>query len=89
MIYVPVFFLTMLFILIVYDGINAVAMRNDILLKEDRIRFHNLIIKASHTHYHLNIDSFHYVVFNQSEDHDERIKMLNDMDTLITVYADR
>ena len=79
----------MLFTLIVYDGINAINMRHDIQLKEDRISFHNLIIKAGHTHYHLNIDSFHYVVFMQPHDHDERLKMLSDMDTLITVYAER
>lgn len=88
-IYIPVFFLAMLFALIVYDGISAYNMRNDLLLKEDRIHFHNIVIKASHTHYHLNIDSFHYVLFVQPHDHEERQKMLDDIDTAIIVFADR
>ena len=88
-VYVPFFFLALLLGLIVYDVINAVNMRKDLLLKEDRIRFHSIVISAAHTHYHLNIDSFHYVVFMQPHDHEERKKMLDDMDTLITVFAAR
>ncbi|QEC67231.1 hypothetical protein FRZ67_07955 [Panacibacter ginsenosidivorans] len=88
-IYIPIFFLAMLLALIVYDGINAINMRNDMLLKEDRIHFHSIVVKAGHTHYHFNIDSFHYVVFVQPHDHEERSKMLDDMDTTILVFAER
>ena len=89
MMYVPLFFIAMLLALIVYDGIDAINTRNDLLLKEDRIHFHNIVIKAGHTHYQLNIDSFHYVVFTQPHDHVERMKMLDDIDTAIIVFADR
>jgi hypothetical protein len=88
-VYVPIFFLALLLSLIVYDGYHAMNMRKDLLLKEDRIRFHDIVIKAGHTHYPLNIDSFHYVVFMQAHSHDERLKMLDDMDTIISVFADR
>ena len=79
----------MLLALIVYDGISAINMRNDLLLKEDRIHFHDIVIKAGHTHYRLNIDSFHYVLFTQPHDHEERMKMLDDVDTAIIVFADQ
>ena len=88
-IYIPIFFLAMLLALIVYDGISAINMRNDLLLKEDRIHFHNIVIKAGHTHYHLNIDSLHYVVFTQPHDHEERLQILDSIDTAIIVFADR
>jgi len=88
-IYVPIFFLALLLALIVYDSYYAMNMRKDLLLKEDRIRFHDIVIKAGHSHYPLNIDSFHYVVFMQSHRHEERLKMFENMDTLISVFADR
>jgi hypothetical protein len=86
---IPIFFLLMLVALVIYDSVSAVRMKNDILLKEDRIHFHDIIIKAGHTNYPLNIDSFHYVIFIQPNDHKGRAKMLGQMDSIILVFADR
>lgn len=85
---IPIFFLLMLVALIVYDGVSAMRMKNDILLKEDRIHFHDIVVKAGHTNYPLNVDSFHYVVFINPHDHKNRAKMLEQMDSLILAFAD-
>ncbi|CAN5757066.1 hypothetical protein BH10BAC2_BH10BAC2_07630 [soil metagenome] len=86
---IPIFFLLMLVALIIYDSIGAVRIKKDLLLKEDRIHFHDIVVKAGHTNYSLNIDSFHYMVFIQPNDHESRAKMLEQMDSLISVFADR
>lgn len=86
---IPIFFLLMLVALIIYDSIGAVRIKKDILLKEDRIHFHDIVIKAGHVNYALNIDSFHYVVFIQPNSHESRMKMLEQMDSLISGFADR
>lgn len=89
MIIVPIFFLAMLVALIVYDSIEAVRTKNVVLLREDRIHFHNIIAKVNTTNFPLNIDSFHYVVFVQSNNHESRTEMMSEMDSLITVFADK
>ena len=89
MIYVPLFFLSMLLALVIYDAVNAFNLRKDLLLKEDRIHFSYLIVKSAHAHYPLIIDSFHYVVFTQHHDHDERLKMLEEMDSVILLYVEK
>jgi hypothetical protein len=86
---IPIFFLLMLLILIIYDSVDAVRMRNDLSLKEDRIHFHDIVVKAGHTNFSLNIDSFHYIVFIQTNDHKSRLKMLQQMDSTISVFAER
>lgn len=86
---IPIFFLLMLVALIIYDSIGAVRLKKDLLLKEDRIHFHDIVVKAGHTNYHFNIDSFHYVVFIQPNTHESRAKMLENMDSLISIFADR
>lgn len=88
MIYVPLIFLFMLLSLIIYDAFDAYSLRKDMLLKQDRIRFSNIIVKAAHAHYPLKIDSFHYIIFVQRNTHDDRVKMFNDVESRISVYAE-
>src|SRR5437868_5314985 len=86
---IPIFFLIMLVALIIYDSINATIERKDILLKEDRIYFNEIVSKSNKTSYPLNIDSLHYVVFGQSNSHEKRVAMLKDADSIISVYSDK
>jgi hypothetical protein len=79
----------MLVVLIINDSINATIERRDLLMKEDRIHFNDIVNKSNKTSYPLNIDSLHYVVFGQSNSHENREAMLKDVDSIISVYADK
>jgi hypothetical protein len=79
----------MLVVLIINDSINATIERRDLLMKEDRIHFNDVVNKSNKTSYPLNIDSLHYVVFGQSNSHEKREAMLKDIDSIISAYADK
>ena len=66
---IPIFFIVMLVALIIRDSIEATIEKKDLLMKEDRIHFNDIVNKSNKTSYPLNIDSLHYVVFGQSNSH--------------------
>ena len=88
MIIIPVFFLAMLLALIIYDCINAAITKKDLLLKEDRIYFNEIVSKSNNTSYPLNIDSLHYVVFEHLNNHERRLQMLQHVDSMVSAHAD-
>jgi len=86
---IPIFFLVMLLGLIIYDSIHASFARKDLLLKEDRIYFNEIVSKSNNTSYPLNIDSLHYVVFEHSNNHDRRMQMLEHVDSMVSAHANK
>lgn len=86
---IPIFFIALLLAFIIHDIIDAAIAKKELLLKEDRIYFNDLVTKSYKTSYQLNIDSLHYVVFAQSNSHELRHQILQHVDSLISVHADK
>ena len=86
---VPIFFIALLLAFIIHDVIDSAIEQKEFLIKQDRIYFNDLVTKSYKASYQLNIDSLHYVVFTQSNSHEMRHEMLQHVDSLISVNADR